>query len=272
MCETLSVWNLQPQSSRLLLRCTGQIAGGLCGKWNELEYYRKSLAIKIKVPGGQHEMTALEQRKRVMTKAALIEEIVKMEWSMFSTVHNEGGKAACQMDRPMFTIMRTSQHQTWNEALLASYRDDLARAQEAGRNLMTEKYGRMMKSTFPEEYERIAAFFPPVSPETGRQIEEIVAAHVAWKEALNGKYPHLADRSRPTRTKDDQKGLASLETYTRAELETYSPKTIALYHAAIQKRLAEKTSEAEENLLNQVRQYGFNSLEAAERHFTTHEE
>ena len=34
----------------------------------------------------------------------------------------------------------------------------------------------------------------------------------------------------------------------------------------------EKTSEAEENLLNQVRQYGFNSLEAAERHFTTHEE
>lgn len=217
-------------------------------------------------------MTALEQRKRVMTKAALIEEIVKMEWSMFSTVHNEGGKAACQMDRPTFTIMRTSQHQTWNEALLASYRDDLARAQEAGRNLMTEKYGRMMKSTFPEEYERIAAFFPPVSPETGRQIEEIVAAHVAWKEALNGKYPHLADRSRPTRTKDDQSGLASMETYTRAELETYSPKTIALYHAAIQKRLAEKTSEAEENLLNQVRQYGFNSLEAAERHFTTHEE
>ena len=54
---------------------------GLCSKWNELEYYRKSLAIKIKVPGGQHEMTALEQRKRVMTKAALIEEIVKMEHS-----------------------------------------------------------------------------------------------------------------------------------------------------------------------------------------------
>lgn len=50
MCEMLSVWNLQPQSSRLLPRCTGQIAGGLCGKWNELEYYRKSLAIKIKVP------------------------------------------------------------------------------------------------------------------------------------------------------------------------------------------------------------------------------
>ena len=59
-----------------------------------------------------------------------------------------------------------------NEVLFASYRDDLARAQEAGRNLMTEKYDRMIKSTFPEEYKRIAAFFPPVSPETGRQIEE----------------------------------------------------------------------------------------------------
>ena len=53
-------------------------------------------------------MTALEQRKRVMTKAALIEEIVKMEWSMFSTVHNEGGKAACQMDRPTFMKSQSS--------------------------------------------------------------------------------------------------------------------------------------------------------------------
>ena len=181
MCEC-SLYGTSNRSRVVSCRDAPARLRGLCSKWNELEYYRKSLAIKIKVPGGQHEMTALEQRKRVMTKAALIEEIVKMEWSMFSTVHNEGGKAACQMDRPTFTIMRTSQHQTWNEALLASYRDDLARAQEAGRNLMTEKYGRMMKSTFPEEYERIAAFFPPVSPETGRQIEEIVCQGVVDSE------------------------------------------------------------------------------------------
>ena len=77
----------------------------------------------------QGDEAILEKADNEYFKAALIEEIVKMEWSMFSTVHNEGGKAACQMDRPTFTIMRTSQHQTWNEALLASYRDDLARAQ-----------------------------------------------------------------------------------------------------------------------------------------------
>ena len=70
---------------------------------------------------------------------------------------------------------------------------------------------------------------------------------------------------------EDRPGLPSVETYTREELQTCSPRTISLYHAATMKRIERGENEAEENLLNQVRQYGFASLEDAEQYFSTHE-
>lgn len=53
-----------------------------------------------------------------------------------------------------------------------------------------------------------------------------------------------------------------------AELRTYSPRTIALYHRATMERLRKGESEAEQNLLHQVRQYGFGDIESAEKHFS----
>lgn len=201
-----------------------------------------------------------------MHKNELIDAIIEIEWPMFSGVNNEGGKAACQMDPKTFRIMRTSQYEAWDEDLLESYLEDLRSAREQERNLMTEKYARMMETTFPDEYARIAGVLPPVDSKQAAQIEEIVACHVRWKEELNRKYPHLGDRSRPIHTEDDQNGFPSVETYTRAELKTYSPRTVALYYKATMKRVAEGRSEAEENLLNQVRQYGFQTLDEAEQH------
>ena len=77
--------------------------------------------------------------------------------------------------------------------------------------------------------------------------------------------PH---RGRPLRSRDDRPGWVSMETYLRAELRTYSPKTIALYHRATMERLRKGESEAEQNLLHQVRQYGFEDIESAEKHFS----
>lgn len=84
-----------------------------------------------------------------MNKDELIDAIVQIEWPMFAGVNNEGGKAACQMDLATFRIMRISQYSAWGEELLESCLADLRAAQNQGRNLMTEKYARMMKTTFP---------------------------------------------------------------------------------------------------------------------------
>ena len=40
---------------------------------------------------------------------------------------------------------------TWTDPLLDSYLADLVEAERVGRNLVTEKYGRMMESTAPQD-------------------------------------------------------------------------------------------------------------------------
>lgn len=167
-----------------------------------------------------------------MEHKTLVDAVVTAEWEMFSNVQNVGGKASCQMDPKTFRIMRSSQMDNWDDELLGSYLEDLLNARLEGRNLVTEKYARMMESTFPEEYAQ------------------------------------LADRGRPLRSRDDRPGWVSMETYLRAELRTYSPKTIALYHRATMERLRKGESEAEQNLLHQVRLYGFEDIESAEKHFS----
>lgn len=203
-----------------------------------------------------------------MEHKTLVDAVVTAEWEMFSNVQNVGGKASCQMDPKTFRIMRSSQMDNWDDELLGSYLEDLLNARLEGRNLVTEKYARMMESTFPEEYAQLADSLPPLDPEAMAQVDDIVAAHVAWKEDLDSRFPSLADRGRPLRSRDDRPGWVSMETYLRAELRTYSSKTIALYHRATMERLRKGESEAEQNLLHQVQQYGFEDIESAEKHFS----
>lgn len=202
-----------------------------------------------------------------MSHKELIDKIVAIEWPMFFGVNNEGGKASCQMDPQTFKIMRESQYETWSNELLQSYLEDLEKAREAGRNVMTEKYARMMERTAPEEYARIKARLPEIDPLVQKLVDEIVAIHLRWKEELDKKYPNLSERGRALRKEDDNRfGQPSLETYMRAELQSLSPKSAEIYHRDTMQRVAENRSEAEENLLNQVRQYGFTSLEEANEH------
>ena len=55
----------------------------------------------------------------------LIERIVRHEWDQFQRTNNEGGRAACQGNWPVFRQMRTSQFMTWTDPLLDSYLADL---------------------------------------------------------------------------------------------------------------------------------------------------
>jgi len=151
-----------------------------------------------------------------MEHKTLVDAVVTAEWEMFSNVQNVGGKASCQMDPKTFRIMRSSQMDNWDDELLGSYLEDLLNARLEGRNLVTEKYARMMESTFPEEYAQLADSLPPLDPEAMAQVDDIVAAHVSWKEDLDSRFPSLADRGRPLRSRDDRPGWVSMETYLRA--------------------------------------------------------
>ena len=118
--------------------------------------------------------TGAQERQR------LIATIIDLEWGQFQRTTNQGGRAACQGNRPMFEQMRFSQFTPWPCELLASYRADLEDANREGRNLVTEKYARMMESTDPETYAReLAPYLPELTAERMVHQERIITQHVA---------------------------------------------------------------------------------------------
>jgi hypothetical protein len=193
----------------------------------------------------------------------VIEKIIEIEWRMFQAVPNLGGRAACQEDFMTFEIMRFSQAMSWSGAVLESYLDDLTEAEKRGRNLLTEKYARMMKSTSPLEYARMEHLLPPLNDEVLPLIDEIVKIVLEWEEVLEKKFPYILKKGRPIHRSEDTPFVTSLETYLRGELSTYSLRTLQLYHEHLLKLKSENINGSEITLAQMVKQYGYPSLEEA---------
>lgn len=162
----------------------------------------------------------------MMTRNRLVANIVELEWKMFQVVPNIGGKASCQDDFTTFRIMRSSQAASWSEGALESYLSDLKEAESSGRNLLTEKYARMMRSTSPSEYAHIEHMLPPVDPRAVELIEQALSIILEWEKELLEKYPYILGKGRPLFAKGDSGAVTSLETYLRGELATYSVRTL----------------------------------------------
>lgn len=198
-------------------------------------------------------------------RGSIATEIVDAEWQMFQAVPSLGGKAPCQFDRMTFRIMRTSQLASWSEAALESYRDDLRDAAAMRRNLLTEKYARMMESTAPRDYARIEHLLLPTDPRALDLIEEILEIVLPWESELLKRYPNILGRGRPIFSIEDTAAKTSIETYLSGELATYSLRTLELCLANVMQQRIDGVNGSEVTLLHTMRQYGFESLEAAEQ-------
>jgi hypothetical protein len=196
-------------------------------------------------------------------KERLVADIVAAEWNMMQAVPGIGGRASCQDDFNTFRIMRVSQSASWSEAALESYLCDLKDAERLQRNLLTEKYARMMETTSPSEYAAIAHLLPRVDPRAPELIERIAAIILAWATDLQEKYPHVLRKGRPIFSSADAAGVTSIETYLRGELATYSVKTLELYLANIMQQQAEGINGSAITLQHTMKDYGFASLEEA---------
>ncbi len=194
----------------------------------------------------------------------LVEKIIRLEWNQFDKVKNEGGRADCQDDFGTFSIMRKSQYLTWPKELLASFYQDLLTAESKGWNLITEKYARMMQSTCPERYARLAPDLPPISKERMVIQEEIIGIQIQWMEEFAKAYPKMAGNARSIRTREDSEYNTSYETYLRGELGTYSEETLVLYGRFIVGLLQEGRNLAYLIMENTARLYGYESVSDAE--------
>ena len=193
-----------------------------------------------------------------------VNEIVMLEWQAFDKVINEGGRAECQDDWPTFSIMRTSQYETWTDEMLDSFIDDFYSANEQGWNLITEKYARMEESTAPEEYAKIKDLLPPLSDAKKAIIDQIADIQVGRMEEFKDRYPKSAGRARSIRSSEDTKVNTSYETYLRGELATYSDRTLALYGQFIVKLAGTGKNLAFMIMENTARAYGYEGLDALE--------
>lgn len=199
------------------------------------------------------------------TDAELVEQIAELEFEAFDKVQNVGGRASCQNDWVTFSIMRKSQYLTWNRTMLLQYLYDFQREYRKGHNLITEKYGRMMESTAPEEYERIKGNFPVLTAEKKAIIEQIVQVQVTWMEEFAAEYPHLAENARSVRSTEDNLYNTSYETYLRGEISTYSDKMLELYGRYVVEHARDNKNLAYEIMEHSVHLYGYKDLTAAER-------
>jgi len=198
-----------------------------------------------------------------MPNKTIIDNIIKLEWPMFSSVNEGGPKASCQEDPVTFDGMRRGQFSAWNLETLESYYEDVQAASAIGRNLAMEKYIHMMKSTAPVQYEMLVSRVVYPSDAAIELAEKITAKMVEQTAVLHKEFPYVSGNGRPLYSSSDFYGT-SVETYQRGELYTYSEKTLTALWNHLCALEAEGKALARIILENSVMHYGYSSLEQAE--------
>ncbi|MCR4654721.1 MAG: DUF4125 family protein [Lachnospiraceae bacterium] len=235
------------------------------GRYLAMELYRRDITSDIDPYIGHHTEELLEKSLfSLKDNKTLSMDIAKAEFKEFDKVKNVGGRAECQNNWPTFSIMRRSQYLTWTRTMLLQYLYDFKREARLGHNLITEKYGRMMESTAPEEYDEIRDSFTELPEDKKAIIEAVVGMQVGWMEAFSERYPKLAANARSIRTSQDNLYNTSYETYLRGELSTYSDKMLELYARFIAEHAKEGKNLAFEIMENNVKLYGYRDLDTAE--------
>ncbi|MBQ0042971.1 MAG: DUF4125 family protein [Lachnospiraceae bacterium] len=205
-----------------------------------------------------------DEIKVLAAKTVIADEIVDYEWRAFDKTQNAGGRANCQDDWDTFSVMRRSQYYCFPYEMLKILYADYLEAAKQGRNVITEKYGYMMESTYPEEYERIKDTLPMIDDDKIRIVDSIVAIQVNMMEEFSKEYPILATRSRVIHSYEDTQFSTSYETYLRGELKTYHPDTLIEYGRFIAE-LANSGDNIAKKCMNMTAfLYGYNSLESAQ--------
>lgn len=198
-------------------------------------------------------------------KLEKVEKIIDLEWKMFQKVDNIGGRASCQEDFETFYIMRRSQYENWPDEMLDMWTDYLLDCDSCDRNLVTEKYARMMQYSDLHYYNKHLKHNLPMTPlKNFKLINEIVEQMLLWEEAFALKYPLLASTGRPLRSEEDYKDQTSIETYARGELETYPEELLVLYRDYVKFLASEGISLSEKNQLTMVNLYGYDNIQDAE--------
>ena len=199
-----------------------------------------------------------------MSREELIKEIIDREWEMFSVLKNTGGIAECQNNKPEFLIMRSGQWDNLPDKILESYKQDLIDAKEFGRNLLEEKYIRMMEYSAPSEFEGVKHLLPDISNGSLTLIKQIEKIYLNWGDEFESKFPKFSKLCRPLRSSGDIPERASVQTYLIGELSSYSTRTVLFYYDYVKQCVEKGINLIYVTHTDVVNKKGFNSIEEVE--------
>ena len=153
-----------------------------------------------------------------------LERVVALEWEQFDAVLGLNGRAGCQDDLRRFSAYRCAQYLAFPHGLIPRVLAELEQAELSGRNLVEEKYARMMAATDPAEFNRTWANALPLTSAVKRgtlgQLRELL------EPALAQAARDLPQTHRHARPDVSSAGAVSALDYFLAELEGYSLSTI----------------------------------------------
>ena len=182
-----------------------------------------------------------------MEKEELLENILDLEWDMFTAVKSVTS-VSCQSSPDKFRAIRASVFAIWTDEMLASYLMQLSVAKLVGRNLLTEKYARMDN------------LIPPLTDSP--YIDKIIVINELWQGELQEMYPGLYKRC--CRTMEETGDGQNFSVYLRSELETYGDATLELYYAHVKNACDQKRNLSIEALRSLIEKSGYKDLEHAE--------
>lgn len=157
---------------------------------------------------------------------ALIGNIIEAEWADFDAVQGQNGRATCQDDARRFVVYRLSQYLAFPPEALSGIYADMVRAQALGRNVIADKYARMMRTTDPELFWRdLASQIEDVTPLKKRVLDQLKSQLNTFESAAATELVAAHANSRPD---SSSAGKVSSVDYYLAEAEGYSLQTLRL--------------------------------------------
>ena len=192
----------------------------------------------------------LEDKGLAQVEVSALRELVQLEWVHFDTVRGMGGRAACQDDAVGFFVHRVAQYLSFPRESIMAVRDDVAAADAAGRNVIREKYARMMEATDPAAFARDwSGRLETPSPVKRCMIDEIEGALRSMLDIAEGELPATAQHVRGSIT---QPKLISSIGYYVCEIQSYSMSTLRCLRDGLQRQLSDHVNPVLDTYVNAV--------------------
>ena len=192
----------------------------------------------------------LESKGLSQAEISALRELVQLEWVHFDAVQGMSGRAACQDDAVGFFVHRVAQYLSFPRESIMAVRDDVVAADAAGRNVIREKYARMMEATDPAAFVRDwSGRLEAPSPVKRCVLDEIEDTLRRLLDIAEGELPATAQHVRGSIT---QPKLISSIGYYVCEIQSYSLSTLRCLRDGLQRQLSGHVNPVLDTYVNAV--------------------